>query len=47
MAEYNYENPTYEKDDYDEFDEEDMDAGMMNLKKLYKSEVLILMKCLG
>ena len=26
MAEYNYENPTYEKDDYDEFDKEDMDA---------------------
>ena len=26
MAEYNYENPTYDKDDYDEFDKEDMDA---------------------
>ena len=26
MAEYNFENPTYEKDDYDEFDKEDMDA---------------------
>ena len=26
MAEYNFENPTYGKDDYDEFDKEDMDA---------------------
>ena len=26
MAEYNYENPTYDKDDYDEFDKDDMDA---------------------
>ena len=26
MAEYNYENPTYEKDGHDEIDKEDMDA---------------------
>ena len=26
MAEYNYENPTYDKDDYNEFDKDDMDA---------------------
>ena len=26
MAEFNYENPTYDEDDYDEDDKEDMDA---------------------